>query len=213
MFAFCPHCGMTLEQEQAEGQSLVCRYCREQIGSVRSAPPVVVVDEADRLIQNRSAARCPVCQQLVEVRGSGQVLTIARHFAGTTPRKLCAGGGKPIPAPAEAAAPNRIPRDMIKVVACKKDADPTIEELTLEYLDKADRVRLQIDALRKILGKSFSMRDYPPELNQPVLAVWGNTEACVAAKKHELGGIQNMTDAEIAQVVADLRHCRKLFCL
>ena len=96
-------------------------------------------------------------------------------------------------------------RESIRVVSCRRGAEPRIEELTLAYLDKTDRVRIQIEALRDILGPAFRIRDYPPSLGRPHLAVWSSAAACVIARKHERGGYQPMSDAEIAQVVADLR--------
>ncbi len=143
-------------------------------------------------------------------------------------RKVCPGSGKAAPAPETPAAPVRpapIPRppgvkdfsaqmtrDFIKVVSCRKDAEPRIEELTLEYLDKNDRVRLQIDALRDILGNDFRLQPYPPALNRPHLAVWGNAAAWVVAHKHDRGGYETMSDAELGQVLAEVRQHARLFC-
>ena len=97
------------------------------------------------------------------------------------------------------------------VVRCQKGAAPRIEELTLAYLDKTDRVRLQIEAQRDILGPDFRLRDYPPALGRPQFAVWAGAAACVVGKKHERGGYQPMSDAELAQVVADLQERAGLF--
>jgi hypothetical protein len=102
-------------------------------------------------------------------------------------------------------------RDFIKVISCRKGAEPQIEELTLEYLDKNDRVRLQIDALRDILGKDFRLQPYPPALRRPHLAVWGNADGWVVARQHERGGFQAMADAELAEVLAEVRRQRPLF--
>jgi hypothetical protein len=102
-------------------------------------------------------------------------------------------------------------RDFIKVISCRRDANPKIEELTLEYLDKKDRVRLQIDALREVLGPVFQLRTYPQSLNRPHLAIWGNATVCVVAKKHDQGGYQQMTDAELQPILDDLKQHRPLF--
>ena len=101
--------------------------------------------------------------------------------------------------------------EMIRVVACAKGQDATIEELSLRYLDKADRVRIQIEALREILGQSFRMKDYPASLGRPHLALWSNATGCVVAKKHPQGGYQPTTDAELMEIVGDLRTNSQLF--
>jgi hypothetical protein len=97
------------------------------------------------------------------------------------------------------------------VVACAKGQDPTIEELSLQYLDKADRVRVQMEALRDILGQRFRMKDYPPSLGRPHLALWNHASGCAVAKKHPEGGYQPTTDAELIEVVGDIRGNPKLF--
>jgi hypothetical protein len=231
MYEFCPHCGRTPEQEQKVGQLVICEYCGKEIGLIRPAAAKVMVDGTKEAIRQGTAARCPVCRQAVEVRTSGTGRTIAPHFTAAPTRKVCPGSGKPAaaseptPAPSSPAAPAApkiitpsgkdlsayMKRDVIRVVLCKKDAEPTIEELTLEYLDKADRVRLQIEALRDILGAGFRMQDYPPSLNRPSFAVWGHATACVVAKKHDQGGYQPMTEAEIAQVLADVKQAKPRF--
>src|SRR2546423_120248 len=83
---------------------------------------------------------------------------------------------------------------------CGRAGDPKIEELTLEYLDKKDRVRLQIEALRDVLGTDFRLGPYPAALHRPHLAVWGNATHCVVAAKHDQGGFQLMADADLRQV-------------
>ena len=102
-------------------------------------------------------------------------------------------------------------KEFIRVVAWKKGAMPRIEELTLEYLDKADRVRIQIEALRDILGPKFRMQDYPPALNRPGFAFWGNPAECVVAKKHEQGGYRQMSDGELKQIVEDVKKHGHMF--
>jgi hypothetical protein len=102
-------------------------------------------------------------------------------------------------------------RDLIRVIACRRTVEPTIEDLTLDYLDKSDRVRMQIEALRDMLGQGFRMKDYPPPLQRPYLAVWGNAEACVVAKKHPQGGFESVPDADLMQVIGELRQQERLF--
>jgi hypothetical protein len=140
---------------------------------------------------------------------------------------LCARSGKPIvddaacvggDAATLAASPAAgkdlsafMTREAVRVVSCRRGAEPRIEELVLEYLDKNDRVRLQIEALRDILGTDFRLRDYPVALKRTGFALWGGATACVVGKAHERGGYQTMNDAEIAAVVADLRGRPELF--
>jgi hypothetical protein len=219
MFSFCPHCGQTLEQNQAEGQTLVCRHCRKTIGTVAS-PRKEIIDTTDELIRGGTAARCPSCEQVVETKTAVSGRSFVPHFTKSETRKMCPGSGKPVttehPAPIQRPPTSKdlsafITRDFIKVVSCQSKGDIRIEELTLEYLDKADRIRLQIDALRDILGQQFRMKPYPPKLNRPHLAVWGNAGACVVARKHDHGGYQQIAEAEIQQVVNDVRENVQLF--
>jgi hypothetical protein len=104
-----------------------------------------------------------------------------------------------------------VTRDQVKVVACRKDANPTIETLTVSYQNKSDRIRLQIEALRTLMGASFQMHDYPPALRKPHLAVWGNASVCIVARKHPQGGCQSLESAELSQVAADLQQNRPQF--
>ncbi len=92
MYSFCPHCGMTLEQEQNEGSVLVCVHCSKEIGGV-AAPPRVVVDETEELIRTGAAARCPVCRQAVALKANAR--TLVPHY-GAGNRKICPGSGKPV---------------------------------------------------------------------------------------------------------------------
>jgi hypothetical protein len=224
-FDFCHHCGKSIAQDQAVGQTIVCRWCGQTIGVVK-APEKVMVDGTEELIRSGKAARCPQCQQAVEVRVKGDARSFVPHQTQGPPRRMCPNSGKPVAAavrPAPAAKPTspRPPtgkdlsaymnRESIRVVACRRDAAPTIEELSLEYLDKADRVRIQIEAVRDILGPVFQMRAYPPNLQKPHLGIWGSAMICVIAKKHDLGGYQSMTDAELKAALADAQQRRALF--
>lgn len=228
-YPFCPECGQTIYCERpAVGQMQVCPHCGKHVGVVKAAPQKIVVDKTAELIQGGSVARCPLCQQAVEVKAAGAGKAFVPHFAAGQ-RKMCPNSGKPVAdaaasTPAAASAPAPIPRpvgvkdfsaqmtrDFIKVVSCSRNADPKIEELTLEYLDRKDRVRLQIDALRDILGPDLRMKGYPPTLHRPHLAVWGNAMAFVVAKKHDQGGYQQMADAEMRLVMEDLKQHRTLF--
>ena len=96
MYSFCPHCGLTLEQEQPEGRMLVCVHCGKEIGVV-AAVKRVVVDETEERIRAGAAARCPVCRQAVALKGNAK--TLVPHYAAQQ-RKICPGSGKSVSAPA-----------------------------------------------------------------------------------------------------------------
>ena len=216
MFSFCPHCGQTIGgSEQVEGKMLVCSACGKTIGMV-AAPKKVMVDQTAELIRKGKAACCHVCNQVVEVKAGGTL--VPHHALGQ--KKICPGSGKPFqaPEPPQPKAGNKdlndlMTRDVIKVILCKRNAEPSIEELTLEYLDKSDRVRLQIEALRDMLGPDFRMKPYPAQLGKNDLALWGNAAVFVVARKHERGGYQQMSDADIAAVLEDIRNSRSVFGL
>lgn len=90
MYSFCPHCGMTLEQEQRDGQLLVCIHCGKEIGVVATEKPAVV-DKAEETIRTGAAVRCPVCAQLIALKGTARTL-VPHYGAG---KKICPGSGKP----------------------------------------------------------------------------------------------------------------------
>ncbi|MSQ96117.1 MAG: hypothetical protein EXR98_16400 [Gemmataceae bacterium] len=220
MFDFCPHCGQTLEHEQVVGRMLVCAHCGKVIGFVGAAK-YADVDETEELIRDRTVARCPVCRQAVEVKAEGDRRTLVPHYSATDKGKICLGSGKAaaaaaLPVEPAPARPGKdlsayMTRDILKVVLARRNAEPTIEVLTLEYLDKTERVRIQIEALREMLGTDFRMQDYPTTLNRPHLGVWASAEACVVARKHEQGGYQSLADGDVAAVLADLGLSKRLF--
>jgi hypothetical protein len=193
---------------------LVCGNCSNDIGFV-GAVQRVIGDETETRISAGTAARCHICQQPVDVKTSTTGKTLVPHYAPQS-RKICPGSGKPVAVASKAPAPPQLAgkytRDVIKVVSCTRTGDAKIEVLTLEYLDKSERVRIQIEALRDMLGHDFQMRDYPPALNKPHLATWVGADFCVAAARHEHGGFRSIADAEIAAVLADLKeHCHAFF--
>ena len=225
MYEFCPNCGNTLGQELKVGQVNLCKDCGKPLPPVTAAAPKVVIDQTDELLRSGTAARCPLCNQVVQLKTGAASKAYVPHMVTTPPRKMCPNSGKPVtsaPPPPPSAAPIPRPatskdlsayikRDVIKVVTCTRDGTIKIEELTLEYLDKADRVRLQIDALRDILGAGFRMQSYPPALNRPQLAVWANAKLCVVAGKNPQGGYQEVSAAEIQQIVNDFQQWKDLF--
>jgi hypothetical protein len=219
-YEFCYHCGNSIDQNQVEGQTLVCKHCGQTLGVV-SRPQQVVVETKPMQPQ------CPVCAQFVDVKASGGVTSFVPHFL-PGQRKMCANSGKPAaraPSPEAGTAPpprahitssgkdlsRHMTRDVIRVVACLGNDAPSVEELTLEYLDKSDRVRLQIDALRDILGPRFQMKAYPASLGRPDLAMWANDAGLVIARKHAQGGYQSMSDQELQAVLHELSVQRTLF--
>ncbi len=222
MFDFCPHCGQTIEKEQIAGRMLVCARCGKDIGFVGNLQRAAV-PETEELIRGGTAGRCPVCAQAVELKTSEGSRTFVPHYGVSAPRKLCPGSGKPVAAdpPAPPAAVKKTPagkhlrdfmtHDVIKVIFRAKGGEPRIEVLTLEYLDKTERVRIQIEALREMLGQDFRMRDYPSSLNKPHLTLWISADDCVVAKKYEHGGYESIADAEVMAVLAHLRQHADLF--
>jgi hypothetical protein len=219
MHSRCPHCGQVTEHNLPEGNVLICGHCDRPF-HVAPAPPGAVTSAAAGLIRSGAAAPCPVCGQLVELREGQGTRTFVPHYAAGQ-RKICPHSGKPavpVAAPAPAAPPvggkdlsAYRTKDFIKVLSCTLGSEPRLEELTLEYLDKTDRVRLQIDALREILGPNFQMKPYPAALNRPHLAVWGGATACVVAAKHPQGGYQSLADDETRLVVEEIRRHGALF--
>jgi DNA-directed RNA polymerase subunit RPC12/RpoP len=217
MFEFCPHCGGSIDQEQVAGQVVDCQHCGKHIGVVAAPAPTVVVDQAEELIQAGTAARCPLCQQLVALKVRDGARSFVPH-RGAGKQALCPTSGKPSTAAADAARRTVGGKDLsafikeaVRVISCRPTGNPSIEELLLEYLDKADRVRIQIEALREMLGPEFRMADYPRVLGRTHLAIWASAATCVVGKRHGQGGVESMTDAEIAAVLNDLAQHRALF--
>lgn len=221
MFSFCHHCGGAINQEQVVGQRLVCRSCKKEIGVVEAEPERIIVDKTEALVQSGKVAKCPECQRLVEIREKKGRRSLAPHM-GAGPSRMCIFSGKPAPAvPTPADVPQRprtskdlsgyVTHESITVVACGKTGDPTFEMLTLDYLDKTDRVRVQIDAVRDILGGAFKMRSYPEALKRPHLAVWSTPTRCVVARRHAQGGYEAMPDADLPALAEEIRKFRNLF--
>jgi hypothetical protein len=221
VYDFCPHCSQTIEQEQIAGRMLVCTHCGKDIGFV-GAVQRASVPETEELIRGGTAGRCPVCAKAVELKTTGASRTLVPHYGASATRRLCPGSGKAVSAdppapPTEKKSPAGkdlralMTRDVIKVIFQTKGGEPRIEVLTLEYLDKTERVRIQIEALREMLGQDFPMRDYPSSLNKPHLALWISADDCVVANKYEHGGYESIADAEVMAVLADLRQHADLF--
>ncbi|MBI1831591.1 MAG: zinc ribbon domain-containing protein [Planctomycetes bacterium] len=216
MFDFCPHCGQTIEQEQVAGRMLVCSRCGEDIGFAATVQRSAVA-ETDQRILAGTAALCPACEQIVDVKISGALRTSVPHYGAGAARKICPASGKPVADQPTAAAPAGknlralMTRDVVKLIYAPRNNEPRIEVLTLEYLDKSERVRIQIEALREMMGFDFHVGEYPAALNKPHLAVWSSSDSCVVAMKHERGGFQSIADAEVAGALADLREHRASF--
>ena len=95
MFSFCPDCGQTTDQDQVAGQMLVCTSCGKPIGVVRESEGAPV-DETEQRIRVGTAARCPMCQQAVELKTPGARKTFVPHYLAAGQRKICPGSGKPV---------------------------------------------------------------------------------------------------------------------
>ena len=150
MFEFCPHCGQTVEQEQIVGNMLVCQKCGKDIGFVGAVQRSGVTETEQRLPAGTAAA-CPNCQQIVELTTTGAAKRSCRITA-TRARSVRAAASRlvslqPPPQPRARTWLRFMTRDVIKLVYCPKNAVLRIEVLTLEYLDKSDRVRIQVEAL------------------------------------------------------------------
>lgn len=219
MFDFCPHCGQTIEHEQVKGQMLVCANCGLDIGFAGSVDRAII-DESAQLIRTGKAALCPQCRQVVEVKSSNDGKRFVPHYQSKDARKICSGSGKATPAPSPITEPKpsagkdlsaHMARDVIKVIYCPREGEPRIEVLTLRYLDKSERVRVQIEALREMMGGDFRMKEIPADLKKPHLAMWTSIDGCVVAMKHEKGGYQSIGDDDVAAMLAELRNRRDAF--
>jgi hypothetical protein len=221
MFQFCHHCGKGINQDQVPGQRIVCVWCKKEIGVVSEPKKEVYIDKTDELLRTGSVAKCPECQRLVEVRQKSGRRSLAPHM-GAGPSRMCIFSGKPAPAvPTPDGEPQRpatskdlsgyMNRQEVKVVACTKFGDPSIEVLNLEYLDKTDRIRVQIDAVRDILGGVFKMVDYPGIFKRPQLALWTTATRVVVARKHAQGGYEPMPDVELREICDEVRNHRQCF--
>jgi DNA-directed RNA polymerase subunit RPC12/RpoP len=212
MFDFCPHCGQTIEVEQVVGRMLVCGMCGKDVGFVGGVERRPQAESESR-IQAGAAARCPLCDQVVEIKRA----SLVPHYRLDATKKICPGSGKPAPVAGTASTGHakldaHMTRDVVKVLSCTRSGDARIEVLTLEYLDKSERVRIQIEALREMLGHDFQMRDYPAPLNRLNLVTWVGDDACVVARRHERGGFQSIADTEISMVLEELRkNCAVFF--
>lgn len=213
MFDFCPHCGHTIEQEQIPGRMLVCERCGKDIGFVGTVQRSAI-GTTEQQLRAGEAAICPVCQQAVELKGAEAARTLVPHYAAGA-KKICPGSGKRVTP--ELTTPGGkdlralMTRDVVKLLYCPRHGEPRIEIVTLEYLDKSERVRIQIEALREMLGHDFRMSDYPARLGKPHLSVWAGADARVVAAKHDQGGYQSIADADVLAAIADLRGHQDLF--
>src|SRR5688572_17283968 len=118
MFDFCPHCGQTIGgQNQVVGKMLICQECGKEIGVVQAPPEKVVIDRTAEILQSGTAARCPACNQVVELKTSGTTRSFVPHFL-LEKRRVCPGSGKPVAAPATTPA---TPKPEAPVATGKKD--------------------------------------------------------------------------------------------
>src|ERR1700677_1859523 len=94
MLNFCPGCGGSIDQHQVGGQAVMCKHCGRMVGVATEGPKKVVVDQTEELIKGGTVARCSLCQQVVQLKVSGQNKTFVPHYA-TGQKKACPNSGKP----------------------------------------------------------------------------------------------------------------------
>jgi DNA-directed RNA polymerase subunit RPC12/RpoP len=93
-FNFCPWCGRSIGQDQSPGKVVTCKHCGLPIGKP-DPPKKQVIDQTQQVIQSGSAARCPLCQQVVQVKASGTGRAFVPHYRGGE-KKICPNSGKPV---------------------------------------------------------------------------------------------------------------------
>lgn len=93
-YEFCHHCGSSINQQQVVGKMLVCSACKQEIGVPSGPPQKVMIDKNEELIKQGVAARCPLCQQVVETKGTGKKTYVPHYSKGDKPR-ICPNSGKP----------------------------------------------------------------------------------------------------------------------
>ena len=93
MFDFCVSCGRSMGNRPKDG-SITCQFCGKTY-KLPAATPKQMIDQNEPLIRQGVAARCALCQQVVEVRGSG-AKTFVPHFL-KYEKKMCRNSGKPVP--------------------------------------------------------------------------------------------------------------------
>lgn len=108
MFNFCPHCGKGINQPQVPGQKVFCRYCGKDIGTpsvisaalsagtVHTVRPATGPDPNEELIKKGVAAHCRFCNQVVQVKGSGENKTFVPHYGPGPGKKICKSSGRRI---------------------------------------------------------------------------------------------------------------------
>lgn len=92
MFDFCVSCGRSMGN-RPKGGAITCQFCGKTY-QLPAAEPKQVIDQNEQLIKQGTAARCPLCQQVVEVRGSGARSYVPHYLK--TERKMCKNSGKPV---------------------------------------------------------------------------------------------------------------------
>jgi hypothetical protein len=213
MFSFCPHCGELVQQEQRPGEVLFCQRCGREIGQV----PVAAAPRPQAVSLPESAARCPACGQVVEVRHTAGGRTLVPHYQAGS-RRICPNSGKAAPAVSAASLPSTGPaalarwrrREVLRLACCRRDGSPQVEEIVLEYLAPGDRQILQQETLKQLLGDPYSLHPYPISWGQH-LGVWRSVTACVVAQRGPGGELQSLSENELSQVLAELAQQRAAF--
>lgn len=103
MFNFCPHCGKSIGQEMIPGQLVKCRSCGKPVGTVGGSVTVTggtvvtkkpqQLDATEEKIRQGLAGKCPLCQQVVDLKEVRTKMTFVPHYR-KGEKKICPQSGK-----------------------------------------------------------------------------------------------------------------------
>ncbi|MBY0524630.1 MAG: hypothetical protein K2R98_14600 [Gemmataceae bacterium] len=93
MIDFCIHCGRNIGNAPSPNGIITCQTCGKSF-KLAPAAPKQMIDANEDLIRRGVAARCSLCQQVVEVKGTGAKAFVPHFLKGE--RKMCRNSGKPI---------------------------------------------------------------------------------------------------------------------
>lgn len=104
-----------------------------------------------------------------------------------------------------------IPFTVIKVVSCRKEGLPAIEELSFRAVTQPGHQQLQDRMVQEVLGGPYKESAYPAKLNKPDLRVLGNASQVLVVRRTPAGALQSLIDAELMLVADDFHKYRALF--